>query len=157
MLSREPQAQAAAQEARQADAHFAGARAVLGGQGGDGVQAVEQEMRVDLHAQRLQLGLAGQGAGFGGAALGLAPGLRGQGRVVQADGKQVEQHAHAEPGGQVGRQAPPDPLESDALPQRRMATQAVPANIRPPASAAAPKAPARPDTPARLKGRERHT
>ena len=44
------QAEAAAQEIREADAHFAGAGAVHGSQGGDRVQAVEEKVRVDLHA-----------------------------------------------------------------------------------------------------------
>jgi len=47
------QSQAAAQEVRQPYAHFSGARAIQSGQRGNGMQAVEQEMRVELHAQGL--------------------------------------------------------------------------------------------------------
>jgi len=90
------QPQAAAKEAGEAHAHFPGARAVDGAQSGDGVQAVEQKVRVDLRAESLQLGFAGQRAGFGGVALGGAGGLHRECGVMQSGGEQVEQHAHAE-------------------------------------------------------------
>ena len=79
------------------------------------MKAVEQEVRVDLRAERLKLGFAGQRAGFGGAALGGAGRLHRQRGVMQTGREQVEQHAHAEERGRWRR----GPLEQVARPAAR--------------------------------------
>ena len=90
------EAQAAAEKVRQPDAHFAGPGAVGCGQRADRMEAVEQEVRIDLDAQRLQFRLAGQHARLGGVFLGFTGRSGCQRGVVQPHRNQVEQHAHSE-------------------------------------------------------------
>ncbi len=60
------------------------------------MQTVEQKMRVDLHAQGLQLRVPGQRAGLRRALGGLLGSVSRQRRVVQAAGQKIQDHAHAE-------------------------------------------------------------
>ena len=80
------QAEGAAQEIGKADAHFAGASGVDRGERGDRIEAVEEEMRIDLGFERAQLGFAGLDFGFAGL-------LDGQQGVVQSDRYDVEKKA----------------------------------------------------------------
>jgi hypothetical protein len=60
------------------------------------MQAVEQEMGIELVAQRLQFGFARQGARLGGLPFRFLRSLHCQGGIMQPPGEQVEQHPHAE-------------------------------------------------------------
>ena len=85
-----PQAEAGAQKIGEANAHFACARPILRGERGDGVQAVEEEVRVQLEFQRLQLRFASERPRFVGAPLGFALFHGGNSRVVQTGREQVK-------------------------------------------------------------------
>src|SRR5262249_39309171 len=84
-----------------AHAHIAGARAILSGEGGDGVEAVEKEVRVDLHAEGVELGIASERARFDGALLGGTGGFGRERGVMQAGGEQEENRAERGEEGQV--------------------------------------------------------
>jgi hypothetical protein len=84
-------AQRASQQIPERDHHSACRRRVLADQGGDGVERIEQEVRVQLHAQRVEL--RGRQLPFqirGPALLGLqvAPQARALKRCDQDDGNQ---------------------------------------------------------------------
>src|SRR5207302_7673442 len=66
------QVEAAAQELAQAGQHAVGQLDVPVHQGGDGLQGVEQEVRVQLGLEHLQLGLRQLGLELEGAQLALA-------------------------------------------------------------------------------------
>ena len=109
------------------------------------MQAVEQEVGIDLHAQRLQLRLARQRARLGRAPLRLARRLDRQGGVVQSGREQVEQHAHAE----QQRQVAVEPLlqarqQFCRCTSAEAVSQAPPTSTRLHAAAATPKVIARP-------------
>ena len=90
------QAQACAQKIREANAHFARANPILRGERGDGVQAVKEEVRVQLKFQRLQLRFARERPRFFGAPFGLALFHGGNRRVVQTGREQIKQRAQGE-------------------------------------------------------------
>ena len=62
----------------------------------DRVQAVEQEVRIDLRAQRPQLGLAREHLDLQPAALRLLRGLEDGEQVADRERQQIQQHAEAE-------------------------------------------------------------
>src|SRR6185295_14579748 len=77
-----PERQALAKELRHQKAHLARSRRVVADQRRDRVQAVEQEMRIELRAQRFQLGLARQHLQLQRAPLGVARALERSREVV---------------------------------------------------------------------------
>ena len=93
------------QEIAQQDAHLAGFGCIGGGEGADGIQAVEKEVRIHLCFECAQFGFAGQNAGLHDAGFGLAGGFDGQQDVVETDGQEIEKDAGAEDQRVVLRQA----------------------------------------------------
>src|SRR5947209_18053365 len=77
-------------------AHFARPYAVDRSQRADGMEAVEEEMRIELDAERLQLRLTGERPRFGRAPLCIAGRFSGDYRVVQPRGKQEQQDSQCE-------------------------------------------------------------
>ena len=90
------QGQAAAQEVREKDAEAPGLVRLRRDQGVDRVEAVEEEVGVDLGPQRPQLRLPRGDLELEGAPLGLLRGLEGPQEVVERGGEEVERHAEAE-------------------------------------------------------------
>src|SRR5262249_23718668 len=77
------QAQSAAKEIGEPDAHFASPGGIGRGERADGMETIEEKMRIDLGLERLQLGFARQDLGF-------ARGLYRQQYIVEGDSQQVE-------------------------------------------------------------------
>ena len=90
------QRQAVAQKLREPQTHRARLVAIHRHQADDGVQTVEQEMRIDLRAKRAQLGVALRHLRFERAALGARRLLRRLQHVVHGHRQQVAERAKAE-------------------------------------------------------------
>ena len=97
------QSQAAPQKVREEDAHPARFLGPAADERVDGVQAVEQEVGVDLGAQGAQLRLARQDLETQGLGLGPARVLERDEQVVQRRGEEEQEEAHAE---EQGRRSP---------------------------------------------------
>ena len=87
------QGQALAEELGEQDAHLPRARRVARGERADGVEAVEEEVRVDLRLEGLELGVAGEHAQLQGVLLGPAGSFLREQRVVEGSGQQIEERA----------------------------------------------------------------
>src|SRR5262249_48960825 len=83
--------QTLAQEVAELHAHLPSSRRVAPRERGNGVEAIEEEVRLDLRLESLQLRLAGQERLRRLPALGLAGGLEREKDVVQRDREEVEQ------------------------------------------------------------------
>src|SRR6185369_13006032 len=81
------------------DAHLPRLLGAAADEGVDRVQAVEEEVGMDLGAQGAQLGLARQDLEAQGLRLRAPRVLQGQEEVVQRGGKKKEQEAHREQDG----------------------------------------------------------
>ena len=95
-----PEPHAAAEEVGQPQAHAPRAGRIGRGQGADRLEAVEEEVRVDLRAQGLELRLARQDLEAELARLGAARLIEDGEQVVQQAGEPEQQH----PGGGDGRE-----------------------------------------------------
>ncbi len=81
--------QRGAQEVRQAQAHFAGALSIDGRKRADGIEAVEEEVRVDLRLQGFQFRLSCQDASLLLASLRLARALEREQDIVQRHREEI--------------------------------------------------------------------
>jgi hypothetical protein len=90
------------EELRELDRHRARRRAVCRRQRADRVQAVEQEVRIDLRAQHLQLGVAREEPRLRVPLLRGADILDADQHVVRHDREQVQRHAAGEEHGRSG-------------------------------------------------------
>ena len=95
--------EAVAKEVGEQQAHPAGRRRIRRRQRADRVQAVEQEVRIDLRAQRSQLRFTRQHLHLQPPALGLARLLERSEQVAHRERQQIQQQA--EPEDQRGRRA----------------------------------------------------
>src|SRR5262245_22775474 len=86
-------AQGVAQEVGEQDAHAPRASRIAGGQCADRVQAVVEEVRMDLCAQRSQFGLARQYVRLQALPLGFARRFNRDQRIVDGDRHEIQQHA----------------------------------------------------------------
>jgi len=95
-------AQAAAEEVRQLQGHATRRRRIDRGQGADRIQAVEQEVRVDLGAQHAQFGFLGRQLHFEFAPLEAARAFEFQRQVLAHRRHRIQDHAEAEHQGGEG-------------------------------------------------------
>ena len=90
------QADALAEEIRQQQAHPSRARAIGGDERADGVEAIEEEMRIDLGSQRLELRLSSQNLVLQRKPLRFPGDLKASYYVVHGDRKIEKEDSHAE-------------------------------------------------------------
>ena len=84
---------------------------VGGGERADGIEAVEQEMRIHLGLEGAQLRFAGEHAGLHHAGFGFARGFDRQQDVVKSDREQIQQDARDEKERIVLRELPINPVK----------------------------------------------
>jgi len=89
------EAQGQAQEFREQNAHLLRFRGVDAGQGADGIETVEKEVRVDLGFQGFQLRITREDAGLQDARLGGARFFHGQDHVMRSHREDVKQESRA--------------------------------------------------------------
>ena len=93
------QAQRHTQKFREQNAHFASFGGVDAGQGADGVEAVEQEMRIDLGLQGFEFCVAREDRALHHAGLRLTRRFQRQDDVAVCHGQQIQQEACAKQNG----------------------------------------------------------
>ncbi len=89
------EAQRVAQEIGKSDAHLARLRRIDAGKGADGIQTVEQKVRIDLRLERLDFRFSGQD-------LGLLRAFEREDQIVKNNRQQINNREHACHGGDAG-------------------------------------------------------
>src|SRR6202034_4567474 len=87
------EAQGTSQKVAQQDAHLAGLGCVGGRKRADGIQAVEEEVRIDLCFECAQFSCTCEDTCLHHARLGIPRGLHSQQHIVKSDRQEIQQHA----------------------------------------------------------------